>query len=129
MRVTMEKAMVKADKKAGNISVEGAIASYIYFNNKIGVLVEANSETDFVAMNTIFKEFASDIAMQIAANPSVNCVNTDRVREDIKREEKDIEMQKEDLAGKPDNMKEETVEGRLKKGYEHGLVQPGVDEG
>merc|ERR1712113_162103 len=62
--------------------------------------------------------FASDVAMQIAANPTVNCVTTDEVPADIKEKEKDIEMQKEDLAGKPDDIKEKIVEGRLKKKYE-----------
>merc|ERR1719291_535106 len=61
--------MAKADKKAGNLSAEGAVASYVHFNCKTGVLVEVNSETDFVAMNSIFKEFTSDLAMQIAGNP------------------------------------------------------------
>ena len=104
-----------ADKRVGNISVEGTIAPYIYITS---VFVEANNETDLVVMNAILREFASDIAMQIAANLSVNCVSTDGVCEDIKREERDIEMQKEDFAGKLDNMKEETVEGRLRKRYE-----------
>mmetsp|Transcript_95867 Transcript_95867/g.240268 ORF Transcript_95867/g.240268 Transcript_95867/m.240268 type:complete len:625 (+) Transcript_95867:67-1941(+) len=113
-----KKGMAKADKKAGNLSVEGAIASYIHFNNKIGVLVEVNSETDFVAINAIFKEFASDVAMQIAANPSVVCVTTDEVPADVKEKEKAVEMSKEDLDGKPDNIKEKIVEGRLKKRYE-----------
>ncbi|CAE7400709.1 PETs, partial [Symbiodinium pilosum] len=60
-----KKGMAKADKKAGNLSAEGVIASYVHFNSKLGVLVEVNSETDFVAINAIFKEFAADVAMQI----------------------------------------------------------------
>merc|ERR1712217_110243 len=108
--------MAKADKKAGNLSGEGAIAAYVHFNSKLGVIVEVNSETDFVAINSIFKEFAADVAMQLAANPSVVCVSSDEGPAEVK--EKEIEMNKEDLAGKPENIKEKIVEGRLKKKYE-----------
>uniref|UniRef100_A0A7S4RJZ2 Elongation factor Ts, mitochondrial n=1 Tax=Alexandrium monilatum TaxID=311494 RepID=A0A7S4RJZ2_9DINO len=113
-----KKGMAKADKKAGNLSVEGVIASYVHFNSKLGVIVEVNSETDFVAINAIFKEFAADVAMQIAANPSIVCVSADEVPADVVEKEKEIEMNKEDLAGKPDNIKEKIVGGRLKKKYE-----------
>lgn len=113
-----KKGIAKADKKAGNISAEGAIASYVHFNSKLGVIVEVNSETDFVAINAIFKEFAEDVAMQIAANPTVVCISADEVPADVIEKEKEIEMNKEDLAGKPDNIKEKIVSGRLKKKYE-----------
>jgi len=122
----MEKAMewlkkrgiAKADKKAGNAAVEGNIASYVHFNSKLAVMVEVNSETDFVASNAIFKEFAADVAMQIAANPTVTCVTADDVPEDVKAKEKEAEMNKEDLVGKPDDIKEKIVEGRLRKKFE-----------
>merc|ERR1712008_299007 len=68
---------------AGNLSVEGAIASYVHFNSKLGVIVEVNSETDFVAINAIFKEFAQDVAMQIAANPEVSYVSVENVPADV----------------------------------------------
>lgn len=113
-----KRGIAKADKKAGNVAVEGCIASYVHFNNKIAVLVEVNSETDFVAQNAIFKEFASDVAMQIAAMPSVVAVSSDEVPSEVKAKEKEIEMQKDDLAGKPDNMKEKIVDGRLKKRWD-----------
>eukprot|EP00929_Paragymnodinium_shiwhaense_P115475 TRINITY_DN843_c0_g1_i3.p1 TRINITY_DN843_c0_g1~~TRINITY_DN843_c0_g1_i3.p1 ORF type:complete len:608 (+),score=268.82 TRINITY_DN843_c0_g1_i3:73-1824(+) len=113
-----KKGMAKADKKAGNAAVEGGVSSYVHFNNKIGVIVEINSETDFVANNAIFKEFAADVAMQIAANPAVVCVTTTDVPDDVVAKEKATEMEKEDLAGKPDNIKEKIVEGRLRKKYE-----------
>merc|ERR1712217_721692 len=58
------------------------------------------------------------MGMQIAANPTVTCVSTDEVPADVQQKEKDIEMQKEDLAGKPDDIKEKIVEGRLRKRYE-----------
>merc|ERR1712007_399234 len=103
---------------AGNLAVEGAISSYVHFNRKIAVIVEVNSETDFVAQNAIFKEFTADVAMQIAANPSVICVSVDDVPADVREKEQEIEMAKEDLAGKPENIKEKIVEGRLRKKYE-----------
>jgi len=113
-----KKGIAKADKKAGNLAVEGAISSYVHFNRKIAVIVEVNSETDFVAQNAIFKEFTADVAMQIAANPSVICVSVDDVPADVREKEQEIEMAKEDLAGKPENIKEKIVEGRLRKKYE-----------
>merc|ERR1712060_148612 len=80
--------------------------------------VEINSETDFVASNAIFKEFASDVAMQIAANESVAFVSVDDVPEDVMAKEKELEMGKEDLADKPENIREKMVVGRLKKKFE-----------
>jgi elongation factor Ts len=117
-----KKGMAKADKKAGNLSAEGAVASYVHFNCKTGVLVEVNSETDFVAMNSIFKEFTNDLAMQIAANPDVQYVSTDDVDPAVIAKERESEMAKEDLAGKPDNIKEKMVEGRLKKKFEENAL-------
>merc|ERR1719433_1350721 len=113
-----KKGISKADKKAGNVAVEGNIASYVHFNSKIAVLVEINSETDFVASNAIFKEFTGDVAMQIAANPSVAYVSADDVPEDVMAKEKELEMGKEDLADKPENIREKMVGGRLKKKFE-----------
>merc|ERR1719219_2720487 len=101
-----KKGISKADKKAGNLAVEGNIASYVHFNSKIAVLVEINSETDFVASNAIFKEFTSDVAMQIAANPSVAYVSAGDVPEDVLAKEKELEMGKEDLADKPEHIRE-----------------------
>jgi len=112
-----KKGISKADKKAGNLSVEGAIASYVHFNSKLGVIVEVNSETDFVAMNSIFKEFAQDVAMQIAANPEVSYVSVENVPADVMAREREVEMAKEDLAGKPDDIRAKIVEGRLKKQF------------
>jgi len=113
-----KKGMAKADKKAGNVAVEGCVASYVHFNNKIAVLVEVNSETDFVASNAIFKEFTADVAMQIAANSDVAYITVDDVPPEMKEKEKELEMAKEDLAGKPDNIKEKIVSGRLQKKFE-----------
>merc|ERR1719367_1876121 len=113
-----KKGIAKADKKAGNVAVEGNIASYVHFNSKLAVMVEVNFETDFVATNAIFKEFAADVAMQIAANPDVSSISSDEVPEAVKAKEKEAEMAREDLAGKPDNIKEKIVAGRLSKKFE-----------
>ncbi|CAK9048846.1 unnamed protein product [Durusdinium trenchii] len=113
-----KKGMAKADKKAGNLSAEGVIASYVHFNNKFGVLAEVNSETDFVALNEIFKEFANDVAMQVGALPDVQFVSVEDVPAEVMAKEKELEMGKEDLDGKPDNIKEKIVAGRLRKKFE-----------
>lgn len=113
-----KKGIAKADKKAGNLSAEGVIASYVHFNNKIAVIVEVNSETDFVAKNEMFTKFANDVAMQIAANPTVVSISVDEVPADVMERERAIEMQKEDLADKPEATKTKIVDGRLKKKYE-----------
>jgi len=112
-----KRGIAKADKKSDRVAVEGAIASYVHFNKRLGVLVEVNCETDFVAQNSIFKDFLGEVAMQIAANPEVVSVSTDDVPADVVAKEKDIEMNKEDLQGKPDNIKEKIVAGRLKKKF------------
>jgi len=112
-----KKGMAKADKKAGNVSVEGVVASYVHFNSKLGVIVEVNSQTDFVAINSIFKEFASDVAMQLAASPTVTCISSDDVPAELIKKEKELELQKDDLAGKPDHVVEKIVDGRLRKKF------------
>jgi len=117
-----KKGMAKAGKKAGNLSAEGAVDSYVHFNSKLGVIVEVNSETDFVAINAIFKEFVKDVAMQVAANPSIEYVSSDEVDPSLYAQAKVLEMEKEDLAGKPDNIKEKIVDGRLKKKFEESAL-------
>lgn len=112
-----KRGLAKADKKAGNATVEGSVASYTHFNGKLGVIVEVNCETDFVAKGDIFSEFASDVAMQIAANPAVVSISLDDVPKEMMDKEKEIEMAKPDLDGKPDNIKEKIVDGRLKKRF------------
>ena len=110
----------KAEKKAERSVKEGVIESYIHVGNKIGVLVEINCETDFVARNERFKELARDVAMHIAAMP-VRYVNRDAVPE------AEIEAVKADLAanvpeGKPANVIERIVEGKLNKWYEENVL-------
>lgn len=111
-----EKGLASAEKKASRIASEGLVASYIH-SGRIGVLVEVNSETDFVAKTDEFKDFVKDIAMQVAAsNPEYLC------EEDVPQEaidkEKEVLIQQALNEGKPQHIAEKMVEGRMHKFYE-----------
>ena len=110
-----KKGMASADKKAGRVASEGLVESYIHTGGRIGVLVEVNCETDFVARGEQFHTLVKDIAMQISANPNVEYVRSTEVPEELIAKEKEIEMGREDLAKKPDNIKEKIVQGRIDK--------------
>ncbi len=110
-----KKGMASADKKAGKVAAEGLVDSYIHIGGRIGVLVEVNCQTDFVARNDEFKALVSNIAKQIAACPNVEYVKVSDIPADIAERETAIEMGKDDLAGKPDNIKEKIVQGRIDK--------------
>lgn len=109
------KGLASADKKASRKAAEGLIDSYIHTGSKIGVLIEVNCETDFVARREEFQVLVKDIAMQVAACPNVSYVSTQDIPEDIIQSEKQIESKKDDIANKPDNIKEKIVEGRIQK--------------
>jgi elongation factor Ts len=110
-----QKGIASADKKSGRTAAEGLVHSYIHFGGRIGVLVEVNCETDFVARGDRFKELVNDVAMQIAACPNVEYVSTSDIPEGIATKEKEIEMGRDDLGNKPDNIKEKIVQGRIEK--------------
>ena len=110
-----QKGTISADKKQGRVAAEGLVESYIHTGGRIGVLVEVNCETDFVARREEFQELVKNIAMQIAACPNVEFVKVDDIPEDTVTKEKEIEMGRDDLAGKPDNIKEKIVSGRIGK--------------
>ncbi|XP_010249632.1 PREDICTED: uncharacterized protein LOC104592125 isoform X2 [Nelumbo nucifera] len=112
-----KKGLASADKKASRVTAEGRIGSYIH-DSRIGVLIEVNCETDFVARGDIFKELVDDLAMQVAACPQVQCVVTDDIPEEIVNKEREIEMQKEDLLSKPEQIRSKIVEGRIRKRLE-----------
>jgi elongation factor Ts len=82
---------------------------------KLGVMVEVNCETDFVARRPEFQELAKNIAMQIAASPLVEYISLQSIPVDIVEKEKEIESSKDDLAKKPKEIKEKIVEGRIQK--------------
>jgi elongation factor Ts len=110
-----QKGIATAEKKAGRTAAEGAIGSYIHTGARVGVLVEVNCETDFVARGELFQELLRNVAMQIAACPNVEYVSTDEIPQPVINREKAIEMGRDDLAGKPEAMKAKIVEGRIGK--------------
>ena len=110
-----QKGTISADKKQGRVAAEGLVESYIHTGGRIGVLVEVNCETDFVARREEFQELVKNIAMQIAACPNVEFVKVEDIPEDTVTKEKEIEMGRDDLDGKPDNIKEKIVSGRIGK--------------
>ncbi len=110
-----QKGISSAEKKAGRTAAEGAIGSYIHTGARVGVLVEVNCETDFVARGEAFQELLRNVAMQIAACPNVDYVSVDQIPADVAEKEKSIELGRDDLAGKPDAMKVKIVEGRIGK--------------
>ena len=110
-----QKGIASAEKKSGRTAAEGAVGSYIHTGARVGVLLEVNCETDFVARGDIFQNLVRDVAMQVAACPNVEYVTTDQIPADIVEREKTIEMGRDDLDGKPEKMKEKIVEGRIGK--------------
>jgi elongation factor Ts len=110
-----QKGITSADKKAGRVAAEGLVGSYIHTGGRVGVLVEVNCETDFVARREEFQTLVRNIAMQVAACPNVEYVKVEDIPADIAQKEKEIEMGRDDLAKKPDNIKEKIVQGRIEK--------------
>ena len=110
-----QKGITSAEKKSGRVAAEGLVGSYIHTGGRVGVLVEVNCETDFVARREEFQDLVRNIAMQVAACPNVEYVKLDDIPQSIAQKEKDIEMGRDDLAGKPDNIKEKIVQGRIVK--------------
>jgi|TARA_B100001996_G_scaffold358905_1_gene323776 elongation factor Ts len=110
-----QKGIASAEKKSGRVAAEGAIGSYIHTGARVGVLLELNCETDFVARGELFQGLLRDVAMQIAACPNVEYVTVDDIPKDIVENEKSIEMGRDDLDGKPEQIKSKIVEGRIAK--------------
>jgi elongation factor Ts len=109
------KGMATADKKASRNTNEGLIYSYIHTGNKLGILLEINCETDFVARHEDFSDLAKNIAMQIASNPEIKFISTEEISESTKEEIRKFESAKEDLKNKPEEIKSKIVEGRVEK--------------
>ena len=109
-----KKGLSSADKKSSRIAAEGRISSYIH-DSRIGVLLEVNCETDFVGRSENFKELVDDLAMQVVACPQVQYVSIEDIPEDLVKKEKELEMHREDLQSKPENIREKIVEGRVSK--------------
>ncbi len=110
-----QKGIASAEKKSGRVAAEGAVGSYIHTGSRVGVLLELNCETDFVARGDLFQGLLRDLSMQVAACPSVEYVSVDQIPDIIANKEKEIEMGRDDLSGKPDQIKAKIVEGRIGK--------------
>jgi elongation factor Ts len=122
-----KKGLATAAKRAGRAMSEGVVASYIHTGGKLGVIVEVNCETDFVAKNEDFLEFARNIAMHIAATNPVG-IKPEDVPEDIINREKEIYRAQALETGKPENILDKIAEGKLKKFFKENclLNQPYV---
>jgi len=107
-----KKGILKAGSKSSRATKEGVIASYIHMQGKVGVLVEINCETDFVAKNESFREFVKDITLHIAASSPI-CVSRESVPADLVAREREIAA--DQVKGKPANIVEKIVEGKIDK--------------
>ncbi|MCP3953405.1 MAG: translation elongation factor Ts [Desulfobacterales bacterium] len=116
-----KKGLATAAKRAGRAMSEGVIESYIHMGGKLGVLVEVNCETDFVAKNDDFKEFAKNVAMHIAATGPVGIKEED-VPEDVVNREKDVYRGQALELGKPEKMIEKIVAGKLNKFFKENCL-------
>jgi len=114
IEILRTKGLAKAAKKAGRIVSEGLVGSYIHAGGKIGVLVEINCETDFVAKTDDFKQFVKDIAMHIAASSPL-FVKRENVPEEITEKERKIYETQAKEAGKPEKIINKIVSGKLDK--------------
>lgn len=124
-----EKGLAAAAKKAGRIAAEGLVESYIHGGGRIGVLVEVNCETDFVAKTDEFRQLCRDIAMQVAASKP-EFVSRDEISQDLIAKEKDIIRAQALNEGKPANVVDKMVDGRIEKYYKEVclLEQPFIKE-
>ena len=104
-----KKGIASAEKKSGRVAAEGAIGSYIHTGSRVGVLLELNCETDFVARGDIFQDLLKDVSMQVAACPNIEYVSVKEIPQEIVEKEKQIEMGRDDLSGKPEQIKEKLL--------------------
>ena len=124
-----KKGLATAQKRAGRAMTEGTVQSYIHMGGKLGVLVEVNCETDFVAKNEDFLSFAKNIAMHIAASNPLG-IRPEDVPEEIVNREKDIYQAQALEMGKPENVVPKIVEGKMNKFFKENclLNQPYVKD-
>jgi elongation factor Ts len=133
MDILRKKGMAQAGKKAGRVTAEGAVGSYIHMGGKVGVLVEINCESDFVSRGEEFQQLVKDVAMHIAATDP-RWTKREEVPEAELAKERDILMEqlKNDPknAGKPEDVLNKIIEGRLNKFYEDNVLidQPFVKD-
>jgi elongation factor Ts len=116
-----KKGLATAAKRAGRATTEGIVESYIHMDSKLGVLVEINCETDFVAKNDDFKKFAKNIAMHITATNPVGIRQEDVPKETIDKEKEIYRAQVLEM-GKPEKIVDKIVEGKLKKYFKDNCL-------
>ena len=123
------KGAAKAAKRSEKSANEGAIGSYIHFDNKTAVIVEVNCETDFVANTDDFRALAKDIAMHIASTNPIS-ISQDEISEDVIERERAVYMEQAREEGKPEEIAVKIVEGRLQKFFKEStlLAQPFVKD-
>ncbi len=119
--ILRKKGLAIAAKRAGKEAKEGIVEAYIHANKKIGVLVEINCETDFVARTEEFREFAHNVAMQIAATNPISITREEVPPEVLEREKRIYEEQLRE-AGKPENVIPKILEGKLEKFYKENVL-------
>ena len=119
--ILRKKGAAKAQKKASRDAKEGSIISYIHPGSKLGVLLELNCETDFVANTDDFKDLGNDICMHIAATSPLS-VKVEDISSEIVDKEKEIYTDQAKKSGKPENIIEKMVDGRLKKFYQENVL-------
>jgi elongation factor Ts len=112
-----EKGLAKAGKKLGRATNEGIVHAYVHHNSRLGVLIELNCETDFVANTPLFRTLANDIALQIA-NLNPQYVRREDVPEAVVQAERDLQRRRAIEEGKPESVADKIVDGRMAKFYE-----------
>jgi elongation factor Ts len=112
--ILRKKGIAKADKRAGRVASQGLVVSYIHHNQQVGVLLELNSETDFVARNEAFGQLARDIALHVASADPIG-VNPEDIPADLLERERRIAEEQVAAEGKPENIRAKIVDGKLKK--------------
>ncbi len=117
-----KKGIAKAEKKSNRAANEGVVLSYIHPGNKIGVLIEVNCETDFVANTEAFQTFVSDVAMHIAATNPVS-IRREEIDKDLIAKESEIYREQAKLQGKPEKVLDKIVEGRLNKFFQEQCLE------
>jgi elongation factor Ts len=129
VKVLRERGAAKAAKKEGRATAEGVITSYIHPGDKLGVLLEVNCETDFVARTDQFKQFVHDLAMHIAASAPV-CVDREDIDQELINKERDIYRQQALNEGKPEKIVDKIVDGKIDKYYSEVVLleQPFVKD-
>ena len=113
--------VAKAQKKEGRTTKEGLVVSYIHPGSKLGVLIELNCETDFVAKTDDFLQLGKDVAMHIAATNPLS-VTSDDISQDVLNREKEIYLEQAKTSEKPDNIIKKMVEGRIQKFYKENVL-------